>query len=117
MNFPHKIVIIYHYILLYLSRRPTFACAQDKTRTRTRDFQTHCNIVPDYRTRSSGTRTVAEAESRVKGEEVAHNIVGCFEAIGKSEFIHILPIDTRHKLRSNVTPKITRRQLCRGATR
>ena len=52
------------------------------------------------------TRTAAEAESRAKGKEVAHNVVGCFEAIGKGEFIHNLPIDTRHKLRSNVTPNI-----------
>ena len=52
------------------------------------------------------TRTAAEAESRAKGKEVAHNVVGCFGAIGKGEFIHNLPIDTRHKLHSNVTPFI-----------
>ena len=52
------------------------------------------------------TRTAAEAESRAKGKEVAHNVVGCFGAIGKGEFIHNLPIDTRHKLHSNVTPNI-----------
>ena len=37
---------------------------------------------------------------------MAHNVVGCFGAIGKGEFIHNLPIDTRHKLHSNVTPNI-----------
>ena len=52
------------------------------------------------------TRTAAEAESRAKGKEVEHNVVGCFGAIGKGEFIHNLPIDTRHKLHSNVTPNI-----------
>ena len=52
------------------------------------------------------TRLAAEAESRAKGKEVARNKVECFGAIGKGEFIHILPIDTRHKLRSNVTPNI-----------
>ena len=37
---------------------------------------------------------------------MAHNVVGCFGAIGKGEFIHNLLIDTRHKLHSNVTPNI-----------
>ena len=36
-----------------------------------------------------------------------HNVVGCFGAIGKGEFIHNLPIDTRYKLRSNVSPNIS----------